>query len=68
VVSCQNSLLFAKALKENKVPFELHIFPRGGHGLSLANEESNYGKEDAVISEIQQWPNMFARWIKLLFD
>lgn len=68
VVSCQNSLLFAKALKENKVPFELHIFPRGGHGLSLANEESNYGKEDAIISEIQQWPNMFARWIKLLFD
>ena len=35
VVSVQNSLEFAKALKNNGVPFDLHIYERGRHGLGL---------------------------------
>jgi dipeptidyl aminopeptidase/acylaminoacyl peptidase len=31
-------LFFAKALAEQKIPFELHIYPKGGHGASLNNE------------------------------
>ena len=31
-----NTLLLAAALSENKVPFELHIYPTGRHGLGLA--------------------------------
>ena len=38
-VSVQNSLLFAGALANKKVPFELHIYPYGEHGLSLATKE-----------------------------
>jgi acetyl esterase/lipase len=34
----QNTLFFAKALAEQKIPFELHIYPKGGHGASLNNE------------------------------
>lgn len=37
-VPVENSYLFAKALQENGVPYCLHIFPNGRHGLSLANE------------------------------
>jgi len=37
-VPVENSLLFAAALSRNKVPFELHIFPDGQHGLGLAQE------------------------------
>ena len=36
-VPVQNSLLLAASLAEQKVPFELHIFPYGSHGLGLAN-------------------------------
>lgn len=36
-VPVENSLLFAQALTEHKVPVELHIFPHGSHGLSLGN-------------------------------
>ena len=36
-----NSLLYAQALAANRVPFELHIFPAGGHGLSTADAQTN---------------------------
>ena len=35
-VPSENSLLLASALKRAKVPFELHLYPTGAHGLSLA--------------------------------
>ncbi len=35
VVSVGNSLAFAKALKENGVPFALHVYEHGRHGLGL---------------------------------
>ncbi len=36
-VPVENSILFAKACKKNEVPCELHIYPQGEHGLSVAN-------------------------------
>lgn len=38
-VPVENSLMFAAALRRAGVPFELHIYPFGKHGLSLATEE-----------------------------
>ena len=35
------SLLLAGALKENNVPFELHLFTHGGHGSSTCTNEVN---------------------------
>ncbi|MBI5381921.1 MAG: alpha/beta hydrolase [Opitutae bacterium] len=35
-VSVENSLLFARACWAIKVPAELHVFPRGGHGRLFA--------------------------------
>ncbi len=53
-VPCENSLLFAAALKEKKIKFALHLFSTGRHGLSLADEnwakghfENNYTYEQA---------------------
>jgi acetyl esterase/lipase len=37
-VPVENSLLFAAALAHHGVPFELHVFPRGRHGLGLAGD------------------------------
>ena len=39
LVPVENSFLFAKALREKKVPYSLHIFPSGFHGLSVPNED-----------------------------
>ena len=35
-VPCENSILYAEALRKACVPFELHIYEKGGHGLGLA--------------------------------
>lgn len=37
-VPVENSYLFAAALKDHGVTFEHHVFPRGRHGISLADE------------------------------
>jgi acetyl esterase/lipase len=34
-VPVENSLLFAEALRKNHVPFDLHIYQKGRHGLGL---------------------------------
>lgn len=37
VVPVENTLLYATALRRCNIPMELHIFPHGPHGLSLAD-------------------------------
>lgn len=36
-VKMENSMAFASALREKGVPFELHIYEKGGHGMGLGN-------------------------------
>jgi acetyl esterase/lipase len=37
-VPMENSLVFAQALRKNQVPFDLHIYQKGRHGLGLADK------------------------------
>ncbi len=32
----QNSMLMAQALADHRIPFEIHVYEKGGHGLGLA--------------------------------
>lgn len=36
-VPVENAMLFASALRKNGVPFDLHIYEKGRHGIGLAN-------------------------------
>ena len=47
----QNSMLFAMALQKNKVPYELHVYEKGKHGIGLANGHP--------------WTEQCLRWLKL---
>jgi acetyl esterase/lipase len=58
-VPVENALLFASSLRKKDIPFELHVYQRGGHGLSLANEVTNN-----VLVDCQNWIDMSIRWIK----
>ena len=64
-VPVENALLMATALREKDIPFELHVYPHGQHGLSLANENV-YGKWDHACDEVQSWIGMAIRWMKAL--
>lgn len=39
-VLVENSIMFAQALRKNGVPFDLHIFQKGPHGLGLVDPAS----------------------------
>lgn len=43
LVPVENVYLFAKALKEKGVPYAQYVFPKGGHGLSVASLEQFKG-------------------------
>ena len=63
-VPVQNSLLMAEAMTAAGVPFELHIYPEGPHGLARANEETCNGKPDHNNPHLQDWIELAVRWIK----
>lgn len=63
-VPVQNSLLFASALAEHKIPFEMHIFPKGPHGLALANEQTSSGNPGLIYPEVAQWVEEAIDWMK----
>jgi dipeptidyl aminopeptidase/acylaminoacyl peptidase len=37
LVPAEHSLRYARALEQKKVPFELHVYERGAHGVALGN-------------------------------
>ena len=52
-VPVENSLNLAAALSANGIPFELHVFPIGAHGLGLAT-----GQPD-----VAQWVPLCQNWL-----
>jgi acetyl esterase/lipase len=38
VVPMENTMMFAEALRRNHVPFDLHVYQKGGHGMGLADK------------------------------
>lgn len=64
VVPVENSLLYAKALAKHKVPFELHIYPFGWHGLATVDERINVGLTDNIMRSAQ-WLEECKKWLKL---
>lgn len=64
-VPVENSLQFALALHKHGVSMEMHIFPEGGHGLSLANELTAVAPEQ-VVPAVQPWVDLSITWLKNL--
>jgi len=52
-VPAENSLLFASALGRAGVPFALHVYPHGRHGLGLATD-------DPIV---RSWTALCASWL-----
>lgn len=58
-----NALAWAKALGEHDIPFELHIYPEGWHGVGLADGVA-YGEHGHErIPHTAQWTAACERWL-----
>lgn len=66
-VPVENSLYFFQSCLQQGVSAELHIYPVGGHGLSLANEETCRANGIGVQKECQSWINLAQTWLEGLF-
>ncbi|MCH5186192.1 MAG: alpha/beta hydrolase [Oscillospiraceae bacterium] len=59
-VPIENTLLYSSALSKAKVPFEVHIYPIGSHGLGLANDENH------DCPYVSQWGESLLKWLELI--
>lgn len=57
-VCIMNSLLFVEALTRNSIPYEYHVYQKGGHGLSLGRNET--GVENKGV---QSWIGLCIDWL-----
>ena len=56
VVPVENSIVYYHALQKKEITSELHIFPNGGHGYSLAIGQGH----------LSTWPDRVIEWIKYI--
>jgi acetyl esterase/lipase len=63
LVYAQNALIFASACARRKVPYELHVFASGVHGLSLA-DETTAAYPDQINPEAAVWFQLALNWLK----
>lgn len=56
-VPVENSIAYYTALRANKVSSELHIYPYGGHGYSLAIGQGH----------LATWPDRVIQWIRYMY-
>ena len=70
-VPAVNPLMIAAKMLELDLPFELHIFQGGEHGMSVCNSLSSYHegarKLNAENPNVRMWVPMCVNWINKLF-
>lgn len=67
VVNVKNSLAFVQRLERFKVPFELHIFESGDHGLSMCDESTWEGNPSLVRPDVGKWFELCVNWLNNRF-
>ncbi len=63
-VLVENALYTAEALAKYKIPFEMHIYPFGPHGMALANRQTSGGNPAYEDSAVAKWVDDAVYWMK----
>lgn len=59
-----NSILLAGAYENANIPFEMHIFQKGGHGMSTCDSSSNSSENLPQCSTLaHEWIDMSIKWL-----
>ncbi|MDE7066576.1 alpha/beta hydrolase [Schaedlerella arabinosiphila] len=66
LVPVQHSIRMAHALADKKIPFELHIFEEGPHGLALSDQSSAESLSQ-VYPDAAKWADLAGAWLKKRF-
>lgn len=63
-VNVMNSLLLIEAYRKSNCNVEYHMFPMGGHGLSVCTAESADGNPEKINPYIGRWTEFAEIWLK----
>ncbi|MFC6201820.1 alpha/beta hydrolase [Lactiplantibacillus nangangensis] len=63
LVPATNALAYASALAQQQLPYELHVFNHGPHGLALANAQTAW-KADADQPHAAHWLTLALEWLQ----
>lgn len=63
VVPVANSLSFAQALNKYSIPFEVHIFQNGQHGMATGKPLSSNGILENTDADFSDWTRLCANWL-----
>ncbi len=66
LVPVENTTRMADALAAKKIPFEVHIFEGGPHGLSLADQSTANSKLE-LDNNSAKWVDLAEAWLKKRF-
>lgn len=69
-VPVENSMLYSMALRKNNIPFELHVYENGCHGLSLVSNETiwsvpAFDREYTWMRQSVEWLNEHFGYINI---
>lgn len=67
LVPTTHSLLMAQALSAKNIPYTLHIFENGKHGLATGTQASAIAMSD-LSPEVDSWMDMCEQWLKKRFS
>ena len=62
-VPMENSMMFAEALMKNHVPFDLHIYQKGGHGMGLGDRTPPFAHPHPWAADCLFWLKVQG-WVK----
>ena len=70
-VPVENSLMYGTKLQQEGVPFELHLFREGPHGLSTCDYHAARldaeGNSDQIAPAVAEWLPLSITWLKETF-
>lgn len=65
-VMVENSLLLISAMRKAGISTEFHMYPKGQHGLALANQLTVKANGEGVQEECASWIDLAHTWIEHL--
>ncbi|MBS6978743.1 MAG: alpha/beta hydrolase, partial [Faecalibacterium prausnitzii] len=67
LVPVENTIKMGQALSDHGVPFEMHIFQKGKHGLALAKQFCSAGYQDNINDSVAAWFPLCIKWLETQF-
>ena len=67
VVDVSNALYIANEYRTKNIPFELHVFQKGVHGLSLGDYRTYNNKDYFLQEDFSEWMQLSLRWLNNVY-